>query len=586
MKSFLFYILLSILIVACNSKKEKNTKDFTTLFETSQGTETPTYPEVISFYKNLAEVYQTISIYEMGATDSGEPLHVVVYNPKGTVNTSVEDEFSKTDNKNRLLINNGIHPGESDGIDASMMLLRDLAQQKIKPPQNTLIAVIPIYNIGGALNRNSGTRTNQNGPKEYGFRGNSRNYDLNRDFIKADSKNAKAFAQIFHLVKPDLFIDNHVSNGADYQYVLTHLFTQHNKLGGTLGNYLQTSLMPQLADSLLQKEWDITPYVNLFNRTPETGFSQFMDYPRYSTGYTTLFNTLGMMVETHMLKPYKQRVEGNYELMKSFINITEKDVLKIKELKKESFSKYSIGSMYPISWKLDSSKTTTLQFKGYEGTMEPSSVTGSNRLKYHRNKPFTKPVAYYNEFVSEKNITIPSKYIIPKGYWNVIEQLKNNNISLTEVKKDTVMNAEVYKIVNYETFKNPYEGHYPHYNTQVVTLVEDVLVKEGDFIVYTQQDGIRYLLETLEPMAVDSFFNWNYFDTILQQKEGFSPYVWEDIAAQFLNENPHIKLQFETKKAEDSNFATNAYAQLDWIYQKSPHYETSFLRYPIVRVRN
>lgn len=585
MKKILSISFILFFLFSCNKTEKKTTIDFTTRFETSKGTETPTYDEVVSYYKKLAETYPTIVMYKMGMTDSGEPLHLVVFNPNRKVDTRLETEFSKTDNKNILLINNGIHPGESDGIDASMLLLRDFAQGKIATPENTIIAVIPVYNIGGALNRNSGSRTNQNGPIEYGFRGNARNFDLNRDFIKADSKNAKAFAEIFHLVNPDMFIDNHVSNGADYQYTLTHLFTQHNKLGGELGTYLHTSFMPQLEDSLVQKKWDITPYVNLFNRTPETGFSQFMDYPRYSTGYTTLYNTLGMMVETHMLKPYKQRVEGTYELMRSFINIAEKDASKIKELRKNSFNNFSVGSSYPLTWTIDSSKAATLQFKGYEGTMEPSNLTGASRLKYHRDQPFTKPVIYYNEFKAVESIKIPSAYIIPKGYWNVIDQLKNNQITLTEVKKDTLISAEVYKIKNYETFNNPYEGHYPHYNTQVETFEEEVSVKKGDFMVSTQQPGIRYLLETLEPMAVDSFFNWNYFDTILQQKEGFSPYVWEDLAEAFLNEHPEIKTEFEIKKSNEPNFAANWFAQLDWIHKQSSNYEKSHLRYPIVRVR-
>lgn len=585
MKKILSITFILIFLFSCNTTEKKTTIDFTTRFESSNGTETPTYDEVIAFYIKLAETYPTIVMYKMGMTDSGEPLHLVVYNPNRKVDTRLETEFSKTENKNILLINNGIHPGESDGIDASMLLLRDFAQGNIKSPENTIVAVIPVYNIGGALNRNSGTRTNQNGPKEYGFRGNSRNFDLNRDFIKADTKNAKSFAEIFHLVNPDMFIDNHVSNGADYQYTLTHLFTQHNKLGGDLGKYLHSSLMPQLEDSLVQKKWDITPYVNLFNRTPETGFSQFMDYPRYSTGYTTLFNTLGMMVETHMLKPYKQRVEGTYELMRSFINIAEKDATKIKELRKNSINNFRIGSSYPLTWTIDSSKVATLQFKGYEGNMEPSNFTGASRLKYHRDQPFTKPVPYYNEFKPVGSVTIPSAYIIPKGYWNVIEQLKNNQITLTEVNNDTLISAEVYKIKNYETFNNPYEGHYPHYNTQIETMEEKVLVKKGDYMVSTQQLGVRYLLETLEPMAVDSFFNWNYFDTILQQKEGFSPYVWEDIAEIFLNEHPTIKTEFETKKSTEPNFAANWYAQLDWIHKQSSNYEKSHLRYPIVRVR-
>jgi len=569
-----------MLLLSCNSVEKNNDFNFTTLFETSNGTETADYFQIIAFYENLAEAYPSVAIYEMGRTDSGKRLHLVTFNP----NRTFESEFSKEKNQNIILINNGIHPGESDGIDASMLLLRDLAQGKIKTPQNTIIAVIPVYNIGGALNRNTSSRTNQNGPKEYGFRGNARNYDLNRDFIKADTKNAGAFAEIFHIVEPDLFIDNHVSNGADYQYTLSHLFTQHDKLGGALGEYLHNSFMPQLEDSLQIKHWDITPYVNVFNRMPENGFSQFIDTPRYSTGYATLFNTLGMMIETHMLKPYKDRVEGTYELMKSFINIAEKDAEVIQELRKNSTSRFKEGVLYPLSWKVDSSEFTTLSFKGYEAEMVPSDITGADRLKFDTNAPFTKDVTYYNYMTPKTSVTIPEKYIIPKGYWNVIEQLDNNEIEYERARNEEVIKARVYRIKSYDTRRNPYEGHYLHYNTQVEITEEDVTIKEGDYIIETQQPGVRYLLETLEPTAPDSFFNWNYFDTILQQKEDFSPYVWEDKARVFLDEHPAIKAQFEAKKDSDPNFANNWYAQLDWIHKQSPNYENSHLRYPIVRV--
>jgi hypothetical protein len=567
-------------LVACNKGRTLTTKDFTTVFEKTAGLETSTYPEIIDFYKQLAADYSTIAIYEMEDTDSGKPLHLVTFNP----NRSFESEFSPVQKQNILLINNGIHPGESDGIDASMMLLRDLAQEKIKTPQQTIIAVIPVYNIGGALNRNSSTRTNQNGPKAYGFRGNARNYDLNRDFIKADSKNAQAFTKIFRTLRPALFIDNHVSNGADYQYTLTHLFTQHNKLGGALGNYLHQTFMPALEDSLAQKNWDITPYVNVFNSTPDQGFKQFFDSPRYSTGYTTLFNTLGMMVETHMLKPYKKRVEGTYELMKTFIAIAEKEAEQIKKLSRYSKSRYPVGESYPISWKIDSSKTTTLNFKGYTGTLVSSKVTHSDRLKYDRNLPFTKKVAYQNYYLPDKKIRIPESYIVPKGWWRIVELLKLNQIEMVPIKKDTMIEATVYKIENFQTVQNPYEGHYLHYNTQVSSKKERVQVSAGDYRITTQQEGIRYLLETLEPSATDSFFNWNFFDTILQQKEGFSPYVWEDKAFELLENDAALQKEFERKKTKDPLFAKNAYEQLDWIHKQSDHYEKAHLRYPILRL--
>tara|TARA_R100000306_G_scaffold15292_1_gene19402 strand:+ start:18911 stop:20659 length:1749 start_codon:yes stop_codon:yes gene_type:complete len=572
--------LIIIVLSSCSQNKQKEDKPLTTLFENTKGTETATYSKVIAFYETLADNYTSIALYNMQQTDIGEPLRLITFNP----NRSFESEFSNREDKIVLLINNGIHPGESDGIDATMLFMRDLAEGKIKPPKNVIIAAIPVYNIGGALNRNSTSRTNQNGPEEYGFRGNARNYDLNRDFIKADTKNARAFANLFRTVKPDVFIDNHVSNGADYQYTLTHLFTQHNKLGGELGKYVQNSFMPQLEDSLQQKNWPITPYVNVFNRTPESGFSQFKDSPRYSTGYTTLFNTLGMMVETHMLKPYKDRVEGTYELMKSMVNIADKDAELIHQLRNSNRLSYKAGVDYPVQWEIDSSQTSTRQFKGFEGEVIESKITGAKRLKYNRNKPFTKEITYYDYFKPKKSVTIPQSYIIPQGYWNVIDLLKQNKIELERVKKDTVITAEVYKIEDYETVNNPYEGHYLHYNTEVSTKTEDVKVKKGDYIAKTDQEGVRYLVETLEPTATDSFFNWNFFDTILQQKEGFSPYVWEDKAETFLKNNPEIKKAFETKKENEPGFAKNWYAQLDWIHKQSPNYEKSHLRYPIVRV--
>lgn len=579
MKKYIFPLLVFIFF-SCGSDTVPSDVDFTTTFEKSDGMETATYDEVIEFYEKLATQHTSIAVYEMDKTDSGKRLHLVTYNP----NRSFESEFSRDKEVLRILINNGVHPGESDGIDASMMLMRDLAEGKIPALKNTIVAVIPVYNIGGALNRNSGTRTNQNGPKEYGFRGNARNFDLNRDFIKADTRNARAFIGLFQTVKPDLFIDTHVSNGADYQYTLTHLFTQHNKLGGVLGDYTHTTFMPRLEDSLQSKSWDITPYVNVFNRTPETGFSQFMDGARYSTGYTTLFNTLGMMVETHMLKPYKQRVEGTYALLREFIYISDEEASTIIDLRKAANASHNAGDRYPISWEIDSTRTSTLNFKGYEAEMIESEITGAERLKYDREKPYTREVSYYNYFKPSKSVTIPKKYIIPGGYWNLIELLRLNKIRCDYVKKDSTVTAEVYHIDSYETSRRAYEGHYPHYDTKVSVRTEEFTIREGDYIVETSQPGIRYILETLEPEAPDSFFNWNYFDTILRQKEGFSPYVWEDMALEILDSDPELKADFEQKKNEDDQFARNWYAQLDWIHKKSPYYEKAHLRYPVVRV--
>lgn len=571
--------LIASFFMACEKKSENHTIDFPTQFEASNGLETATYDEAIAFYINLAKEFPEINIQTIGSTDSGKPLHIVTFNTDGNFN------FKKIrQDKRIILINNGIHPGESDGIDATMLLYRDLASGKLKAPTKTVLVTIPVYNVGGALNRNTATRANQNGPVSYGFRGNARNYDLNRDFIKSDTKNARTFAEIYHLVQPDVFIDNHVSNGADYQYTLTHLFTQHNKLGGALGKYVHDSLMPALQDSLSTEKWDITPYVNVFNRPPETGFSQFLDHPRYSTGYTTLWNTLGMMVETHMLKPYKDRVHGTYILMKKMIGIVEEDGEHISMLRKNALEEQVTQNYYPIHWKVDTTRSSILNFKGFKADTILSEITGANRLKFNRDAPFTKEVDYQDFFISSDSIKIPESYIIGKQWTTALALLRLNKIQFTPFTKDTILIVETYRIADYKTATKAYEGHYLHFGTDVSTKITTKKINAGDVLIPTNQPGIRYLLETLEPKAVDSFFNWNFFDTMLQQKEGFSPYVFEDTALKMLQNDTTLKNEFIEKKEIDEIFANNWYAQLDWLFERSEHYEKAHLEYPVYRI--
>jgi len=578
MKRLLVFILCTFLI-SCENKQEDQKTEFITPFESSEGKETPTYAETLDFYIALAKEFPEINIQTIGETDSGYPLHVVTYNPEGDFN------FKKIgQQKTIVLINNGIHPGESDGVDASMLLFRDLGIERLPAPKNVVLVTIPIFNVGGALNRNTTSRVNQNGPEEYGFRGNSKNYDLNRDFIKNDTKNTRTFAQIFHLIKPDIFIDTHVSNGADYQYTLTHLFTQHNKLGDKMGAYLNREFKPSLEASLLEEGWDITPFVNVYNKVPEYGFSQFMDHPRYSTGYTTLWGTLGMMLETHMLKPYEQRVKGTYAFLKKVMLIADSQNIKIKKIKENIETDIKNRWYYPISWKIDSTRTTMLNFKGYEADTLESQVTGLPRLKYDRSRPYSKEISYYNYFIPKDSVTIPRAYVVGKAWDKVIDLMDLNEISYSIVKEDTTLIAEVYKIKDYKTRDYAYEGHYPHYNTMVLYSRKRVTLNPGDYIIPTDQPGIRYILETLEPAAVDSFFNWNFFDPILQQKEGFSPYVFEDLALKILENNSQLRDSFQFKKNTDKDFNLNSYEQLQWIYKRSEYYEASHLQYPVYRI--
>ncbi|WP_462255232.1 M14 family metallopeptidase [Ferruginibacter sp.] len=549
-------------------------------FEKTNGLESATYFEAIDWYKNLDKQSAKVFVKEMGATDAGYPLHIVL--------VSNDKKFDAVQwhkqNKAVILINNGIHPGEPDGIDASMMLVRDIVLGKLQLPNNIALAIIPVYNIGGCLNRSAFSRANQNGPKEYGFRGNAQNLDLNRDFTKNDSKEAKAFAQIFHLLDPDILIDNHVSDGADYQHTMTLLTTQYDKLGNNLGTWLKNNFEPQLYKGMAEKKWDITPYVNFETETPDKGMEMFYDPPRYSSGYAALFQTIGFVPETHMLKPFKERVLSTYSLMQTVIEkaalnatalIAERNKAKAKIAKEKNFS---------LSWTVDTTQHSIITFKGYGQGFKTSDATGLQRMYYDRSKPFTKEVKFFNTFKPSNFITAPSAYIIPQGWSAVIDLMKLNNVTVTQLINDTLIEIEAYKIDDYKSFPRPYEKHHKNYAVKVSTSKQKMKFLKGDYLIPLNQKTNRYIIEMLEPTGDDSFFAWNFFDAILQQKEGYSDYRWEDLAAEVLKNNPDVTAKLQHSRESDAKFAADANAQLNFIYKNSPYYEPGHNRYPVYRL--
>ena len=570
---FLFFVLLFITSISFS-------QNLITSFEKSNGKQTATYFECINFYQSLAKKFSTIKILTGDTTDAGYSLHVVLFSADKNFNINAWHKQHKV----VILINNGIHPGEPDGIDASMMLLRDLAQGKIKMPQNIALAIIPVYNIGGSLNRNNSSRVNQNGPESYGFRGNAENLDLNRDFIKADSKNAFAFEKIFHLINPDIFIDNHVSDGADYQHTMTLLTTQHNKLEGEIGNFLHDVFEPALYKSMKEKNWQMCPYVNFEEGDVSTGWDAFYDAPRYSTGYAALFETIGFMPETHMLKPFADRVKSTYAFEQTVIEESSKLSDEIIAKRNASIEALKQQNTFPLSWKVDSSKHEYIDFKGYDTSMKISDVTGLPRLYYNHSKPFEKQVMFYNTFVPSISIEKPKAYIVPQGWHDVIARLKLNSAIMHQLKNDTTIKVEYYIVDDYKSMNKAYEKHHRNYDIHLSAKMDSIHFLKGDYIIYTNQNVNRYIIETLEPLSDDSFFSWNFFDAVLQRKEFYSDYRWEDVAADFLKQHPEVRNQLEEKKKTDTAFANSAEQQLYFVYTHSPYSEPVYMRIPVFRI--
>ncbi len=593
MKQTIFFSFL-ILIIGCTPKVVETVKTtsipqvvqdnmvYITPFETKRNY-SATYMEAISFYKQLEKAYpNNLMIKEVGVSDVGRPMYNIILSENGANTT----EKTREQNKQILFINNAIHAGEPCGIDASMLLVRDiLASDYLKRQLKKLtIVIIPVYNIGGSLNRNNTTRANQNGPIEYGFRGNAQNLDLNRDFIKCDSKNATTFNKNFTNWMPDIFIDNHTSNGADYQYTMTLIPTQHNKLAKPLADILNDEMLPDLFRKMKVNRYEMTPYVYA-RTTPDEGIAGFLDLPRYSSGYAALFNCISFMPETHMLKPYKDRVKSTRAFMLSVVSFMYKNEDKLKAAKAAAIAETKTKKNFDINWEMDRTKVDSINFKGYTAKYKPSEISGLERLYYDQNEPYEKIIPHYNYYKASQTIEKPTAYLVPQSAWKAIERLQNNKVEMQQLQSDTTLDVEVYYIEDYESRTAVYEGHYLHSDVKVRTEKQSVKVKKGDFLIFTNQDKNRYIIETLEPQAPDSYFAWNFFDAFLQRKEYFSPYVFEDLAVQILAENPTLKAELETKKAADEKFRNSAYAQLFFIYERSILAEKTYMRYPIFRLK-
>ena len=543
---------------------------------------TATYSEAIRFYRQLDSKYEKAKLLTYGLTDSGKPLHLFVI--------SRERDFNPLSlhkkNKRIILINNAIHPGEPDGVDACLKWAEEILKHNTYDSllNNTVICIIPVYNIDGALNRGCCSRANQNGPEEYGFRGNAQNLDLNRDFMKCETMNTKSLTEIFREWDPDIFIDTHVSDGADYQYVMTLISSQHNKLTPVLDEFMKNTVTPFLFDDMKQSGHEMTPYVNTVGEIPDDGISGFLETPRFSTGYAALFNTLGFVTETHMFKPYKERVEATGQFLVSALKFTSRYSGEIAMKRKEAKKYSSSQKLFPVSWILDTTSYEMISFKGFEAKHKKSSITGQSRLYYDRTDPFEKSVKFFDVYKPENIIEAPRAYIVPQAWYRVIERLKWNGIKMKRLDRDTVLNVEVYYITDYKTSPNAYEGKYLHSNVKARKEKQPMQYFAGDYIIELNQPANRYIVETLEPQATDSYFNWGFFDSMLQQKEWFSDYIFEDTAEELLKNNPSLKAEFEKKKSEDTKFAESAWQQLSFIYRQSEYYEKSYNRYPVGRI--
>lgn len=548
------------------------------LFSRAQwrGDTSPSYPELVAYLKKLDKENKEIKLFNMGLSDYGLPIYVVIIN----ADSDSTKTFEKARNGTTILINNAIHPGEPDGINASLIWIDEWIKQGKPCKSFPMVAIIPAYNVGGMMQRSSTSRANQNGPEEYGFRGNARNLDLNRDFVKMDSENAFTFSRIFHALDPDVFVDNHVSNGADYQYSLTYISSMRERLAPSMNELTYNLCIPSLEKELGNRKVDLFPYVELKGETPESGIIAFNDLPRYAMGYASLFHSLSFTVETHMLKPFKERVQVTYDFLDVLVKWTTESSTEIEKSRREAFDWSNLQKVYSYNHELTEEKDSVM-FKGYEFSKPIDPITNLPRLLYDRSKPFNKDIPHFRKYKPMNKYAIPRYFVVGGQEKETITRLRSNNIEFYTVKSDSVLKASSYRINSYKSLTKPYEGHFKHNSILFDKFEVNLSLKPGDILIPTKQRGRNFILAALIPDAEDSFFSWNFYDSYLQQKEYFSSYVFIDQVKFMLDSNPKLKLDFEKMKKESESFRNSEWEQLYFIYKNSPYFEKSFMVLPI-----
>ena len=557
-----------------------------TPYEAGNQNQTTSWDACIAFYTQLATLFPQVLKFEIiGYSDAGRPIHAGVVTADGVF----DRQQLKKDQRPVFFNNNGIHPGEPEGIDACMALVRDFCLQESRRAAmgKTVFLFIPIYNVDGCLNRQNTSRVNQDGPEQFGFRGNSLHLDLNRDFIKCDSLNAQVFNRFFSEWSPDVMVDTHTSNGADYQYTMTLIQTQTDKLGGELGLFLRDTMLPAIYHEMQERGWPTCPYVNPVKDIPDHGIEDFLETPRFSTGYAALHQTIGFMPETHMLKPFADRYASMRALIETVLGLTIRHANQIQVLRSEARKAFVRQSDVAVSWRADHGQPSSFYFKGYQAQYSPSRLGNYTRLSYDRQQAWEKPIPYFNHFVPDVVVRRPLAYLIPQSWRAVLQRLQWNGVVLHEIKQAATVHAQTYKIRHVSSRPNAYEGHLFHDQVSLDCQSAEIHAQAGDLLLILDQPQARYAIETLEPEAHDSFFRWGFFNSVLEKKEAYSDYVFEDTALDILQTEEATRIAFEQWKKDNSTLLNHQEAVLDFIFSHCQRFrEPEWRRYPVVRLMN
>ncbi len=561
--------------------------EWQTVAEKTDYKTTSTYDETIAYCKKLAAASHGLVTYTTyGKSGEGRDLPLLIAASDG----ANSPKWARKAGKAVVLIQAGIHAGEIDGKDAGLALFRDIAITKTRLDllKNVVILFEVIYNVDGHENHSPFMRINQNGPEETGFRANATNLNLNRDYMKADAPETRAWLKLWNEWQPDLFIDCHVTDGADFQYNVTYEYAHFQESPPSVTAWMNDHFDGVVVPNVEKEGNLLTHYVEFAGREITNGIATFIATPRYATGYTPLRNRAGLLVETHVYKPYKSRVRGTYDTLRYTIEEVgrSKDTLFAANViadtqTVERGKTYDDKRQFPL--KLDVTETSTpIQFKGLSYTMEDSVVSGGKKIVYGT-EPKTYTIPKFDEGKVIASVAPPLGYIIPPQYADVIEVLKAHGIKLVRLTKPREFEVESYKLTEPKWATAAFENRVT-VTCKPVPITEKRTYAAGSVIVSLDQEAANVAIHLLEPAGPDSFVYWGFFNSVFEQKEYGENYVLEKLAVKLLAEDPKLQEEFD-RRLLDPTFARSPRARLEFFYQHSRYFlDQKVGIYPVGRI--
>ena len=552
--------------------------------ERSAYRETGRYAEVESLCKQFEHSYpEQIRCFVFGTSPEGRPMWALAANANGVLTP----EQTRQRGLPVVLFQGGIHAGEIDGKDAGFRVLRELLQQpqKLNPLRSQVMLFVPVFNVDGHERFAAWNRPNQRGPNEMGWRTTGQNFNLNRDYMKADAPEMQHMLDLVQAWDPLFYVDLHVTDGAQFRHDIS--VQVEPKYAGdpglrAIGRTFQDGVLAELrrGGSLP------LPYYPSFieNDNPASGFADSVSMPRFSSGYFLLRNRFGVLVETHSWKTYPQRVDATARSIRAMMSEVARNGSKWRQYALAADAAATKLGGQPVVLDYTTGPTfRPIGFLGYAYTRTPSEVSGGIMTRYDENIPAVWKLPLFDDIQPKLTRTAPAGgYLIPPTYAAQLgPKLARHGIEFITLRSPRTIAISEFRAESASFAKTPFESH------QTLTVsgtwaAANAEIAAGSLFVPIAQAKARLVMALLEPEAPDSYLAWGLFNNHFERKEYMEDYVAEAVARAMLKD-PAVKAEFERRIAEDKAFAESPQQRLDFFARRHASWDTRYRLYPIRR---